>query len=924
MNRIEPELFERVESMGKSAFFERGISLMEDLEEHEGSFRLFLLMFLCVVTLRNLIESFTSSGYIEQFGTYTLHYPLAFVIAFLLLSILLALCSGEPISRVSKLMFFLWFLILLPPVVDLIRIVAGEGTREVVGWLNFEADGFWPTYINLYNPSVELEGATTGIRIQSFLSCILATVYVVIKSKNFVRAVITPIVISFFSFCFFSLPALFVAVSSMITPEVVDAQSMVLYEGNLIWNFSQQAATGMAIYQLILAVILFFLWLHFNDPEKLKLLLLTIDIRDMIRMISFAALGFIIGWGMYLREIDLSSLIGNHRDLTGIFAVSLTLVSVAFFRSALLGRSTRKHPYDPRDIMIVSLVFSLAFAAAASYPVLMWILVLLILETVSYVSPFNVAAIPVVKQLVLSTNTLVCCLIGFTLFTGNLAPTLFPTIITITVLVVIFLAYLGRQPTDVTMSLTKRFLWFGPFTLSIIAAGLLIPGAKALVGMSAIAAVFFVNAIILKSRQNGFGVTSLLAFVFGVHCLWSTLPSLVGKVRHFPAELKHSIYATFLEHDGHAELAALEFQKAYDLGSEDPWVAFQLGYYALGDENREQALTYYERALELDPYYSKALNNAAILLTGMDRNEESLLYWKRLLTEGRENEPYLANVTTFFIDQGRADESLEMLLTTENDIGIDAVKRESLRLLNSITQETDTTQLSHLLDEVRAAPEDVFGQLRAGLCLWKMGRYNDALPRFDRVTETIPSLTALYYMYGIMYLKMGENSLAVHAYARFLEDYPLNLEAGVNIGTAYLNLGELGDAFVVLEALEEKYPGDPRVMVNLANTHIRNGDLETAENILRSLVSTGSRSPLLHYNIGVLLENQGKAREAVSHFENAIREGFSNPTLLTRVGAYYEQAGNKEKAEQMYIQAIQLDSSFMPALTKLKRLRKGK
>lgn len=862
----------------EGSLIERGRDLWARLEEKPVSFRAFLVLFFSIITFRNLLESFSSTGYIELLGTYTLHYPLAFVISFLMLSLLLSALSTERIEKVSRLMFYLWLLILLPPVVDLILAAAGRGEKRAIGWLKYAPGSFWWTFLNLYNPFVKLEGITLGIRLQSLLSCILAAIYVYVKSKRIWRTLLAPCVISFFSFCFFALPSLFVSLSSLLSPGVVDTRTMIFADANLFRNVTERAATGMAIYQLFLASFLFLLWLVFHDRKKLGHTLLLLDWRAYCISVLCAAFGFVLGWRMFLPSLGVWQLLGNHRDLSAVKAVVLSLWGVALFASSLArgaGRTRGAGPaaapaYDTWDALLVSLLVAVSFSSVTSYPVLVWILALLLLETVSALEPFSAGSRPGVSAVIGACRAFVSCLLGYSLFAGNLAPILFPGYLALLLLFLFFLVHRFSP-------LAKRRS-FAPVSAYAVS----------------------------------------LALLTGI--LWPRLPGQGERTRHSPQELRHSIFATFLEHDGLDDHALLELEKAYGLGSEDPWVALKLGLAASRSSDKEKALSYYRRALEIEPAHAEALNNILILLTEMGRGEEARGCALRLLETEDESGLFLANAATYFITHREAGLGLGRFLALgrppESAPGRDAV----LRLLLALIGETSPDDLARHLENARADPGDPVKHVSAGASLQKAGRLAEALSFYERGLEAAPSLAALHFVMGSVYQAMGKHEIAVSEYRRFLAEYPGNLEGGINLSVSLLELGKAREALSLLEDLAERHPDHPMLVVNIANAYMKLQDFGKAEKLLADLVARGTVEPLVHYNLAVLLEKQGRHAEALPNFEEAARRGLRSPVLFTKLGQFYESFGDKGKAREMFTEAVKLDPAFLPARKGLAKL----
>jgi tetratricopeptide (TPR) repeat protein len=891
--------------MRESSILQRGKDLWGRLENGHISFQSYLILFFSIVTIRNLLESFSSTGYIEQFGTYSLHYPLAFTIAILMLTILLSALSTERIEKVSRLMLYLWLLVLMPPLVDLLLVTAQTGERKAIGWLRYEPGSFWWTFLNFYNPFVKLQGATFGIRAESFLSCALAAVYVFVKSRSVWRTILTPFVISFFSFCFFSLPILFVSLSSLLNPRVVDVESMIFAEENLFRNMTQVVATTVAVNQLFLALFLVLIWLLLYDRRRLHATLASFDWGAYGFSLLCAALGFILGWRMFLPSMSIMDVAGNHKDISAMKAAALVLWGVTLFGSSLARRGRqneaeqqagsrgRAHDpgpapacpglqsgnfdpgpapaFEPGDVLIVSLLVAVPFAAVTSYPVLVWTLVLLALETVCHVAPFRACAIPLPGATARAFGSFVSCMLGYSLFAGNLAPSLFPGKVAVFLLIFFFAAHL--------LSSHRRM--------------------RPLLAGSLAAASFVAIAFIL----------------------WPRMPELGGTVRHTPRELRHSVFATFLEHDGLEDHSLLELEKAYDLGSRDPWVALTLGDASVRRGDREEALAYSRRALELDPGNVEALNRIVMLLSEMGRDEEAREYARRLFAADDESGLSFTNAATFYISRGQAEEGLRQLLAGGRLPQSEAGREAVLRLVLATIEEASPAETGARSGNARAQSRDVVDQVKAGASFQKAGRLGEALASYKEALDVEPLLAGLRFVSGSVCQAMGDHESAAREYRLFLSVYPGHLEGSINLGASLSALGKTDEALSLLAGLEETHPGEPRLAVNIANAYMKMGKTEEAERRLRALITAGTDEPLVHFNLGVLLERQGRVEEARTRFEDARRKGLRSPVLLTKLGQLYEKDGNREGALRMYTEAVQADSGFSPALQGLARLR---
>ncbi len=349
-------------------------------------------------------------------------------------------------------------------------------------------------------------------------------------------------------------------------------------------------------------------------------------------------------------------------------------------------------------------------------------------------------------------------------------------------------------------------------------------------------------------------------------------------------------------------------------------MAFQLGFYALQKGDREATLSYYKRAIELDPGYSKALNNTALLLVSMEQIDEAVTYWDRLLFEGRDNEPYLQNIASFYVEQHRAAQGLRKFIEADGEFQSKEAQNAVLLLLSALSGECTPEELEDRIRAAQESPDDPVNQFLAGAGLQTAGRVEEALLYYGRVRTSVPGLRAISLMEGSAYQAAGDYAKAVEAYRKFLSIYPENVEGWINLSAAYINMGDQAAAVALLEELSREHPDEPRVNINLANAIFKQGDAAGAEDILRGLIERNEETTLAHFNLGVVLEKQGRGREAFEQYRKAVAGGMANPILFTKVGRYLEKFEKKSEAIELYRRALAMDPGFKPALLGVDRL----
>lgn len=161
-------------------------------------------LFAATVILRNLLECL-GEGILFPAPAFLLHFPIAYVFPMAGLTLLLALLSGYPLARLSRIMVYAWTLTILPPLIDWV-----SGTESAIGYFPLEKGNALHFFLGFFRPGVELSGTTTGIRVEAALGCLLAGVFSwsVAPDRPAIRGILTTLLMAPVFLVFFTWPSL--------------------------------------------------------------------------------------------------------------------------------------------------------------------------------------------------------------------------------------------------------------------------------------------------------------------------------------------------------------------------------------------------------------------------------------------------------------------------------------------------------------------------------------------------------------------------------------------------------------------------------------------------------------------------------------------------------------------------------------------
>ena len=166
--------------------------LLEKGETYPIGFWAFILNLLVVIFMRAFLEGLLERPHLIGLSrtaalsqaAFFRHFPLFFLLSFLIVLIVLRLFTGENVERIAKISLLAFPIILIPPLADIV-FTWGEGGRL---YYIESAKEYRLMMLGFFFPGRSVPGASYGLRIEIVILLALAGAYVLIKTKNPVKA----------------------------------------------------------------------------------------------------------------------------------------------------------------------------------------------------------------------------------------------------------------------------------------------------------------------------------------------------------------------------------------------------------------------------------------------------------------------------------------------------------------------------------------------------------------------------------------------------------------------------------------------------------------------------------------------------------------------------------------------------------------
>jgi non-specific serine/threonine protein kinase len=184
---------------------------------------------------------------------------------------------------------------------------------------------------------------------------------------------------------------------------------------------------------------------------------------------------------------------------------------------------------------------------------------------------------------------------------------------------------------------------------------------------------------------------------------------------------------------------------------------------------------------------------------------------------------------------------------------------------------------------LEAAPDLAEAHAARGLALALGEEHEEAEREFESALLLDPELYEAHYFYGRMCLQQKNWQRAARLFEQASRVKPEDAQSLMLLGLAYRTLGLVDRCEVAYRsALERGYrhvelnPDDARALYLLAQCHAELGEKDKGLEWGRRARALGPEDPYVLYGIACLFTRLGENDEGAEHFEHAVRAGFRN------------------------------------------------
>jgi tetratricopeptide (TPR) repeat protein len=281
----------------------------------------------------------------------------------------------------------------------------------------------------------------------------------------------------------------------------------------------------------------------------------------------------------------------------------------------------------------------------------------------------------------------------------------------------------------------------------------------------------------------------------------------------------------------------------------DNYVAHNdLGYALLQKGRVDEAITYFQKALQINPDYAEAHNNLGNILLKMGKVDEAITHYQKALQIKPDNAVIRNNLGNALLVMGKVDEA--------------------------ITHYQKTLQIN---------PDYAEAHNSLGSALLQKGKMDEAMVHFQTALEINPDFAEAHNNLGNALFKMGKVDEAIVHYQKALQINPNDAEAQINLGSALLQKGSLDEAIAHYQKAVQNKPDSVDVLNNLAwllatcpDAHVRDG--------VQAVKYAGRACELTHYGVTVFVGTLAAAYAEAGRYDDAMAAAQKACALATAAG----------------------------------------
>ncbi|MEM8799095.1 MAG: XrtA/PEP-CTERM system TPR-repeat protein PrsT [Pseudomonadota bacterium] len=340
----------------------------------------------------------------------------------------------------------------------------------------------------------------------------------------------------------------------------------------------------------------------------------------------------------------------------------------------------------------------------------------------------------------------------------------------------------------------------------------------------------------------------------------------------------------------------------------------------------EEALPFFNRAIEADPSYLPARLERAATLIDLRRGEEAKDDLDLVFKAAPDNSLAIYLTAVLESRSGNYEEANGLMNRTGtrlDDYPPAALLRGAIAYqLGDLEQAQQ--RLTKLLQKV---PNSIAGRKLLGATLIKNGQYADAINQLQPLVEGGLEDTALYTLLGTAYAQTGQFEKSMQYFEGAVAKAPDKTGLRSQLAMSQVALGDPGAAREELNAVLDVDQDSLQALVLLTILDMRGGNYEGAKGTAARLRDAYPKLALGYNLLGAAEVGLGKPKEAEALFKESIERDGNYFEARRNLARLYRVQGRYDEARRQFLRILdtqRADGETMLELAELARIQDNK
>jgi tetratricopeptide (TPR) repeat protein len=306
-----------------------------------------------------------------------------------------------------------------------------------------------------------------------------------------------------------------------------------------------------------------------------------------------------------------------------------------------------------------------------------------------------------------------------------------------------------------------------------------------------------------------------------------------------------------------------------------PMAYYNLGLVYFQQGRLDEAITQYQKVLQINPVETDALNNLGSAFLQQGRLDEAVAHYRKALTINPDSAETHYNLGNALFQQGRTDEAMahyQKALSINPD---DAMAHYNLG--NALLQQGRLGEAMAQYQQTLAInPDYAEAHNNLGNVLIQQGRAEEAIVHFQKALAIKPDYADAQNNLGSALLQQGRLEEAIAHYQKALSINPDDADFHHHLGNALIQQGRTAEALSQYQKTLAIRPDDADVLNKLAwllatspEASLRNGN-QAVELAQRANQLTGGENPVVLCTLAAACAEAGRFPEAVAITQRAL------------------------------------------------------